>query len=71
LSNAIKRAAQDIGADPTRFGTHSMRSGGATAMFTAGVDRLAIQLFGRWTSDAFERYTRMNDTVANSLARDM
>eukprot|EP00644_Phytophthora_capsici_P001406 jgi/Phyca11/105192/e_gw1.10.359.1 len=71
LGEAIKTAAASIGADPSKFGTHSMRSGGATALFAAGTDRLTIKLFGRWSSDAFELYTRMNDTVSKSLSQRM
>ncbi|KAG3015778.1 hypothetical protein PC119_g11615 [Phytophthora cactorum] len=70
LSEVIKNAAVALGSEPSRFGTHSMRSGGATAMFVAGVDRLMIKS-GRWTSDAYERYTRMNDMVSRSLAQQM
>ncbi|OWY95132.1 LOW QUALITY PROTEIN: hypothetical protein PHMEG_00034945 [Phytophthora megakarya] len=71
LSEAIKTAARRINAEPSQFGTHSMRSGGATALFAAGVDSLTIKTFGRWASDAFERYTRMNDTVTRSLSLQM
>ncbi|EGZ30158.1 hypothetical protein PHYSODRAFT_471613 [Phytophthora sojae] len=42
-----------------------------TALFAAGVDRLTIKLFGRWSSDAFERYTRMNEATTRSLAEQM
>ncbi|ETL84294.1 hypothetical protein L917_15851 [Phytophthora nicotianae] len=71
LGDAIKTAVASIGADPAKFGTHSMRSGGATALFAAGTDRLTIKIFGRWSSDAFELYTRMNDTVSKSLSQRM
>ncbi|OWY96263.1 LOW QUALITY PROTEIN: hypothetical protein PHMEG_00033515, partial [Phytophthora megakarya] len=64
LSTAIKSAVTSVGADPTQFGSHSMRSGGATAMFSAGVDRLTIKLFGRWSSDTYERYTRINELAS-------
>ncbi|KAJ8550569.1 hypothetical protein ON010_g10500 [Phytophthora cinnamomi] len=46
LTEASKAAAAAAGADPSSFGTHSMRSGGATALFAAGVDRFTIKLFG-------------------------
>ncbi|KAF1779344.1 Integrase-like, catalytic domain [Phytophthora cactorum] len=59
LEDSIKKAATVLGAESTRFGTHYRSSGGATAMFSAGVDTLTIKLFGIWFSDAFERYTRM------------
>ncbi|EGZ19617.1 hypothetical protein PHYSODRAFT_492524, partial [Phytophthora sojae] len=71
LAKAIKCAAAAAGADPLTFGTHSMGSGGATALFATGVDRLTIKLFGRWFSDAFEQYTRMNEATTRSLAEQM
>lgn len=42
MTAAIKRAAVDIGEQPSEYGTHSLRSGGATALFAEGVDRLAM-----------------------------
>ncbi|OWZ16905.1 LOW QUALITY PROTEIN: hypothetical protein PHMEG_0009238 [Phytophthora megakarya] len=67
LSEIIK-TAREINAEPSQFGTHSMRSCGATALFAAGVDNLTMKTFGRWASDAFKRHTRMNDTVSRSLS---
>ncbi|KAJ8576321.1 hypothetical protein ON010_g2891 [Phytophthora cinnamomi] len=65
------RAAASVGEDPARFGSHSLRSGGATALFNAGVDSLAVKKFGRWKSDAVERYTVLKDDLTASLARSM
>ena len=39
-------------------GLHSIRSGGAMAMFLSGVQTLIIQRVGRWESDAFMEYIR-------------
>jgi len=39
-------------------GLHSIRSGGAMAMFLAGVSEIIIQRIGRWKSDAFLEYIR-------------
>ena len=36
--------------------THSLRVGGATALFSAGVDWITIQRWGRWKSFAFHDY---------------
>ena len=36
-----------------------MRPGGATALLCAGIDKDAIQLLGRWKSDAMLRYLRI------------
>jgi hypothetical protein len=71
MTAAIKGAAQVAGENSSDYGTHSMRSGGATAMFAAGVDRLAIKHFGRWSSDSFEQYARINGTTIAGLAAKM
>ena len=39
-------------------GLHSIRSGGAMAMFLFGVSTLIIQRIERWESDAFMEYIR-------------
>ena len=41
---------------PDEIGTHLIRSGGAMAMYLGGVPVFAIQLIGRWSSDAFMKY---------------
>ncbi|ETV64290.1 hypothetical protein H257_18799, partial [Aphanomyces astaci] len=53
-------AASAIGLEDSKYSTHSLRSTGATALFRGGASDLAIQLFGRWHSDAYKRYTRIN-----------
>ena len=45
--------ANDIPADVVN--THSLRAGGATALFSTGVDWITIQRWGRWKSFAVPR----------------
>ena len=40
------------------IGLHSIRSGGAMAMFLSGVPVVIIMRVGRWSSDAFLEYIR-------------
>ena len=47
-----------IGEDPTQFGTHSYRIGGATSLFAAGADPMVIRTMGRWSSDCYRLYVR-------------
>jgi hypothetical protein len=47
-----------IDQDPSQFGTHSYRVGGATALFAAGADPLVIRTMGRWSSDCYRLYVR-------------
>ncbi|KAF4316065.1 hypothetical protein G195_010439, partial [Phytophthora kernoviae 00238/432] len=69
VSDAIKRAAIKTGKDPRHFGSHSLRTGGATHMYRSGTDALTIQFHGRWMSDAFKTYTRLcKESVATLFA---
>ena len=47
-----------IGEEPTHFGTHSLRIGGATALYAAGASETIIRTLGRWSSDCFRLYVR-------------
>lgn len=49
---------RSIGEDPSQFGTHSYRIGGATALFAAGADSTVIRTMGRWSSDIHQLYVR-------------
>ena len=57
-----RRLAEAVpGIDVSRYSGHSFRRGGATALAKAGVPDSAIQLHGRWKSNAFLRYIAMPD----------
>lgn len=71
VNQRIKEAASITGQDPHRYSTHSLRIGGATALFAAGIDSMTIKLFGRWRSSAYERYTRIHDRVTMTMASQM
>jgi hypothetical protein len=45
-----------LGFEPSKIGTHSLRSGAVMEMYLAGVPVYTIMLIGRWLSDAFLRY---------------
>ena len=49
-------AASACGIDPARMGSHSLRIGGATALYKAGVDVETIKRIGRWSSSAVHAY---------------
>jgi hypothetical protein len=64
MISLIRKAGHSIGAaklgfDPSRLGTHSIRSGAAMAMHLANVPVYTIMLIGRWSSDAFLRYIKV------------
>jgi len=57
----LRSAASEIGVntlsfEPANIGTHSIRSGGAMAMYLAQVPTFTIMIIGRWSSDTFIRY---------------
>ena len=54
----VRRLMGSIGENPTQFGTHSLRIGGATALFAAGADETVIRTMGRWSSDIHQLYVR-------------
>ena len=58
VQRMIKELMHSIGEDPTEFGTHSLRIGGATALFAAGANETVIRTMGRWSSDLHRLYVR-------------
>jgi hypothetical protein len=58
VRDIVKRLMQCIGQDPSDFGTHSLRIGGATALFAAGATPVVIRTMGRWSSDIYRLYVR-------------
>ncbi|OWZ03562.1 hypothetical protein PHMEG_00024683 [Phytophthora megakarya] len=71
LVKAIKHAAELADEDPNKYGSHSLRSGGATALFNAGFVSLAAKRFGRWSSDAVERYKCISGVLTMRISRAM
>ena len=55
-----KVSAQFIGLDPHNVKGHSCRIGAATYAASLGFSENLIQKLGRWNSDAFRRYIRIN-----------
>ena len=47
-----------LGFSRNDVGLHSLRSGGAMAMFLSGISEIIIQRVGRWESSAFLEYIR-------------
>ena len=67
----VKETLAAVGEDPAQFGTHSLRSGGATAIAESmkgipGGDRL-LRLQGRWKSDT-SRDMYIKDSMTNRLS---
>ena len=58
MSAMLKGAAVDCGIPAAELATHSLRIGGATALFAAGADPTVIRTMGRWSSDCYRLYVR-------------
>ena len=54
----IRSLMASVGQDASQFGTHSLRIGGATALFAAGANETVIRTMGRWSSDIHQLYVR-------------
>ncbi len=52
----LKGHVKALGLDPAHYSGHSMRRGGCTAMFLAGVNETFIAAHGRWRSLAYRKY---------------
>lgn len=65
INQAVKSAARLAHLPPSRFSTHSLRYGGASALAAAGISHYGIQLYGRWHSTAFLQYIKMSEAVFN------
>ena len=61
VQEALAHAAVDAGADPKDIGTHSLRIGGASALWNTFRDTALVQRWGRWTSSAFQSYFWAHD----------
>ena len=54
----LRTMMHSIGENAEQFGTHSLRIGGATALFAMGADETVIRTMGRWSSDIHRLYVR-------------
>ena len=68
-AKAVKSVMEGLGLDPRHYGCHSLRVGGATELFAAGVRSEIIQLLGRWRSDTFKDYVRVPIGVLVTASR--
>jgi hypothetical protein len=59
LLRGIKALCIKLGFDAKRFGTHSLRIGGATTLAALRYPERMIKTLGRWKSISYELYARM------------
>ena len=56
IKNLLDEAVRAAGIHPSHVGSHSLRIGGATAMYHVVPDLEKLKRFGRWRSSAFHAY---------------
>ena len=71
MQDVLEQAALACGYDPRRFRSHSLRIGGATALYHVRPDVQLIQRFGRWSSSAFQGYLWEAHERQKGLAQGM
>lgn len=59
VSTQLKSAIKFVGLDPLLFKWHSFRIGAATYAASLGYSEQIIKKLGRWNSDVFHRYIRI------------
>ena len=71
VQELLETAAIGSGYPPDRMRTHSLRIGGATALYHIRPDTELIKRFGRWTSSSFHEYLWEANEAAADLSRGM
>lgn len=64
----VKLLMSMIGQDPSKFGAHSLRIGGATAGLAGKLSEHTLRAAGRWKGDAMSLYTRASKEAMMSIA---
>ena len=71
LEKLLKEVAVRMKFKPDGIRLHSLRAGGATALWHAGFDTFTIQGRGKWRSDAFKTYIWDGREKARDVATRM
>ena len=69
VQHLLQRAAVAVGLPGDRFLSHSLRIGGATALYQATSDIELVKRLGRWSSLAVHRYLADGGEVAKASER--
>ena len=64
-------AAVAAGKDASEVGAHSLRIGGATAMYHSTDDLNKVRRFGRWASDVFHIYLWESHEPMRGVSKNM
>ena len=71
VQDLLKGSAARFGFDPKDFTSHSLRAGGASAMYHNHFTQEEIQRRGRWVSDVWKIYIQGNSEGAAEMTKRM
>ena len=71
VQNILQKAAKGIGLPADRFQSHSLRIGGASALYQATGEVEVVKRTGRWSSSAVQRYLHDSGDVLKGLSKKM
>jgi len=73
MQSVLKIAAEKTGAEMGDYGSHSLRFGGASALWAAFHDTGLVKRWGRWATDTFHTYLwedrKGSEGIAEAMAR--
>ena len=71
LRELFRKKLRELDYDPDKFGLHSLRAGGTTAVANNSVPDRLFKRHGHWKADsAKDGYRRLSETEDNSFAAD-
>ena len=71
IRDLLRKAANTLGLPVNDFTVHSLRSGGASAIFAATGDEQLVRRFGRWASEAYRGYIWETHGLSRGLSAKM
>lgn len=70
ISDLLKTVSMHLGEDMTNYSSHSLRIGGATAMYEVSGEKW-VKWFGNWKSDTYLEYIRASSSHGRLFAQRM
>ena len=71
ITSLIEQAAKALGVWEGGYGTHSLRFGGASAIWAAYADTTLVKRWGRWSSESFQTYVWDSRRTAKGVSEKM